>query len=139
MALFDRERKFAPVLGRLDGLEAGVVELRHGQTLISNQLGVLQARDGEIEGKLASALDRFSDQLSKQAHDLVEQQRVQIEMFKATLMETSVRKAWVVLRGRGLRWGERAMWLAVLGLGKLVWSHLGHARGWDLLWWWPSW
>lgn len=134
-----RPPRLASLAARLDGLETGVSELRAGQTLIAGRLEGLQLRDGEIEGKLSQALDRFTTALGKQASELQEQHKAQIELFRETLMETQVRRAWIVLRGRGLKWGERAMWLGVAALGKVVWTHLGHLRGWDQLWWWPAW
>ena len=134
-----RPNRTSSLLARLDGLEAGVAELRAGQDAIASRLEGLQKRDGEIEDKLSHALDRFTDQLGRQYLDLQEQNKAQIELLRETLVETQFRRAWIVLRGRGLKWGERAAWLGVAALGKLVWTHVGHLRGWDALWWWPSW
>ncbi len=139
MIRWERQPRHEPIGERLSGLEAGVTELRAGQVNIVGRLDGLQARDGEIEGKLSMALDRFTVELGKQYSDIQEHNKTQIEMFRATLVETQFRRAWIVMRGRGMKWGERAAWIGLAALGKVTWTHVGTLRGWDQLWWWPNW
>lgn len=139
MLTWRRPIPLEPVLLRLDKLEDGVMELRAGQDGIVHGIEKLRVRDGEIEDKLASAMDRMTEQMRKSAADQMKSAVDQIEMFRATLVETQVRRAWVVVRGRGLKWGERVMWLALAGAGKLLWNEVGTLHNWNQQWWWPSW
>lgn len=131
MKLFRTQAAATAISARLGTLETG-------QAMILGRVDALTAKDFERDRTIAEAIDRMTSTVADQYDKFLASHREQMDQFRASLFETRARQFVLVIRGKGLRWIERATWPVVCWVAYQLYRYVGHARGWDLLPWWPA-